>query len=132
MFRHPSIQWVTATLRSAEAKNLRTISLVLPYFTTLSSESVYHGWFDLDFLLVQLWASHSLRLKLRLSPGDCESKDVEEKAAKFLPESIGMGIVDIELFSLDSKTDEVGISAGRSSLPQYTYALRGGRVESIL
>ena len=92
VFEGSSIQWIISALRTAQVKNLRTISLALPRDPT--SQLVHHEWIVLDLLLLQCWFSHWLRPNLKhwWSGG---LMYMESYIAKLLPESTRRGIVDM-------------------------------------
>ena len=79
-------------LHTTESKNIQHISLELYRYALW--DVVHQGWLDLDHLLVQLWASHSLRLKVayELLRGSRESR---YHVTKLLPELMRRGVVDL-------------------------------------
>ena len=95
--RKPNVKWISAVLRAAQVKNLRSISLVLSRDSariTSIWELSHHGWVALDCLLVQLWTSYLLRPKLMYdSTGG--GGDLGCDVARLLPDSTRGGIIDI-------------------------------------
>ena len=89
------VKWITRTLQTAESINLEQIAIRL--FISLkvpTAESVYQEWQDLDRLLLQFWASHSIRPKVRHNR-EKEARGLRELAPKLLPELTSRGVVDL-------------------------------------
>ena len=85
----PSIQWITNTLRTAESKNIRQISIGLfrGGFMQLSPQECS----DLDSLLVHLWTSRSIRLKVMHE----STYDPEEDLVRALPQCMSVGALNV-------------------------------------
>ena len=64
----PSVLWIVKALQTVKSKSLQNISIhhweVEPYEIPGVTEEFWPEWQDLDRLLVQFWASHSIRPKL--------------------------------------------------------------------
>lgn len=91
------VRWITEVLRTAEIRNLKSVSVVVSHFVALHAsrlDAADLGWSDLDRLLVELWALNSLRLRVMCRSRD-GWKDPEGDVAKVLPESTRRGIVDL-------------------------------------
>jgi hypothetical protein len=105
-----SPQWVASTLRTitSDHRNFRQISLsygnrhlntyhITPHgFQTLMGDADYQGWLKLDRLVVELWESHSVRLRV-LYGGPASSASMP--GTKFcmeslFPETTVKGVVD--------------------------------------
>jgi len=86
-------------IHTVEPKNLHRLSLELPRCVMTEDptwEAVHRReWLDLESLLVQFWASHSLRSKVIYTTGG--EKGVRDDMATFLPELTRRGIIDLEL-----------------------------------
>ena len=63
-FAQPSVQWIITTLRTANTKHLRWITIHSSVGIHRVQEVDRREWQDLDHLLVQLWASHSIIPKI--------------------------------------------------------------------
>ena len=85
----PSIQWITNTLRTAESKQIRRISIGLfrGGLMRLSPQECS----DLDPLLVHFWTSHSLRLKVMHD----YTGSPEAALAWLLPQTMSVAVVDL-------------------------------------
>ena len=91
------VRWITEVLRTAEARNLKCISVVMSHFVALHAlrlDAVDLGWSNLDRLLVEFWTLNSLRLRVRCRSRD-GWRDPEGDVARLLPESMRRGIVDL-------------------------------------
>ena len=91
------IQWVTAMIKTIKSKNLQQIAIFSYIYTPLSTqikEAVHREWQDLDHLLVQLWTSHSVRLKIMywMWEGQDEARGF---AQRLLPELTRRGAIDV-------------------------------------
>ena len=92
-----TVQWITTTLQTVESKNLESIT-IFPFDKSLPEtveEQAYQEWQDLDRLLVQFWASHSIRPQLAYVAGRRGTKDLGGDAPKLLPELTRRGLVDL-------------------------------------
>jgi hypothetical protein len=62
----PTIRWITTALRSIESKNLQQVIIHCHFILENPvGEAVYREWQDLDHVLVQFWASHSIHPKIK-------------------------------------------------------------------
>lgn len=64
----PDIQWITKSLQSIEFKNLQHVKITVnpPYnIVRPMGEMIRRELADLDRLLVKLWTSHSLIMRVR-------------------------------------------------------------------
>jgi len=95
----PHAKWISETLRTTGPENLQQLSLDLPHHTAIGWETVHQEWLDLDDLLVEFWATHSLRLVVR-APWKGE-KELRDYVAMFLPELATRGIADLVLCVLN-------------------------------
>lgn len=85
-------QWIITALRTIDCENIREISLDLA--PDVLRRAVHQEWVDLDFLLVQFWTSHSLRLKVMYdSRRGCGNQ--MECVTRLLPELVRRGIADL-------------------------------------
>ena len=89
------VQWIAATLQTAESRNLRQITLHSHAFIEVPfPEKSLQGWQDLDRFLVQLWILRSVRLKITFKKGR-EGRDLGGLASMLLPELTCGGAVDL-------------------------------------
>jgi len=91
----PSVQWITTTLRSVESKNLQFIRI--NSFDNIREpvmEPFGQEWQDLDRLLVQFWASHSVRPRVEYIVEE-GGKDLGGRAPSLLPELTRRGLIDL-------------------------------------
>lgn len=79
-----SVQWIVNTLQTARLEPLRQIT-IFPHFFFTTNETVRQGWRDLDRLLVQFWASHSIVPKIK------HQGSVENMVRFCLPNLAGRG-----------------------------------------
>ena len=84
-------------IKTIKSKNLQQIAIFSYERTPLSAqikEAVDREWQDLDHLLVQLWTSHSVRLKImyRREEGEDEARGL---AQRLLPELTRRGVIDV-------------------------------------
>jgi len=92
----PHAEWISETIRTAQPENLQRLSLELPHHATIKDtiwETVHQEWLDLGGLLVEFWASDSLRLVVCAPGGGGGEKELRDYLAMFLPELAGRGIV---------------------------------------
>ena len=87
-YHRSNIQWITTAIKTIKSKNLQQITIFSYTRTPLSAqikEAVHQEWQDLDHLLVQLWTSHSVRLKImyRREEGENEARGLVQR---LLPE----------------------------------------------
>ena len=90
------VRWVTEALRTVKSKRLQQITL-RPDHNALANkfgEAVCQQWHDLDSLLVQFWASHSIRPKVTYEVG-VGREDMRDYAPSLLPELTRRGLVDL-------------------------------------
>ena len=85
------------TIKTIKSKNLQQITIFSYTRTSLSGQirdAVLQGWQGLDHLLVQLWTSHSVRLKImyRRDEGEDEARGL---AQTLLPEFTRRGVIDM-------------------------------------
>ena len=67
----PTIQWITMALQSIKSKNLQQVIIHCHFILENPvGETVYREWQDLDHVLVQFWASHSIRPKVVCGMGE--------------------------------------------------------------
>ena len=95
----PNVKWISKVLHTARSGNLRRISLEPPRHRHVAIgaaawEKVRQEWPELDQLLVQFWASHSLRPKVMCEPG-WMGKEMGDHVARLLPELTRRGIIDL-------------------------------------
>jgi len=90
------VQWVTEALQTIKSKNLQRITVrpVPGAFLHTIEEPVRQQWHDLDRLLVQFWASHSIRPKVTYEAG-MRKKDIRDYTPTLLPELTKRGLVDL-------------------------------------
>ena len=91
------IQWVTAMIKTIRSKNLQQIAIFSYERTPLSAqikEAIHREWQDLDHLLVQLWTSHSVRLKIVYWRGEGQD-EARGFAQRLLPELTRRGAIDV-------------------------------------
>ena len=94
-----NVQWITTTLRTAKPTNLRKITITIaPPDRLVNSvnigETTRFEWRDLDNLLDQLWASHSVLPEIMYE----ESKIANgfgEAVRSLLPELASKGVVNL-------------------------------------
>jgi len=109
VFRLGSLKvgWVTLALQTVTPKHrdLRRITIdALPYLTqcinvdldirTSIGEGVFGQWLDLDCLLVHLWESRSIRLRL-IQTWKMGNGNVEVCIASLLPKMMKRGPIDL-------------------------------------
>ena len=100
-----SVEWIVAALQTItpEHRNLRQISIYVPYHLTLLDvgtdikqnlgEVISGGWSDLDRLLIRLWESHSIRLRVSCALGGGR-QNTEYCIGCLLPEITERGITE--------------------------------------
>ena len=91
------IQWTTMTIKTIKSKSLQQITIFSYTRTSLSGQirdAVLQGWQGLDHLLVQLWTSHSVRLKIMYRREEGEDK-ARGLAQRLLPELTRRGIIEV-------------------------------------
>jgi hypothetical protein len=70
----PDVQWITMALQSIKSKNLQQIAIHChAIFRNPVGEIVHRAWRDLDRVLVQFWASHSIFPKVKCGMGEKEN-----------------------------------------------------------
>ena len=89
----PTVQWITATLRTAKCPNLRRIRISSSMAFDPTEERTQEEWRELDCLLVRLWTSHSIRPEIDL-PNRRGGGDLGGVAPGFLPELMAVGALD--------------------------------------
>jgi hypothetical protein len=104
--KEPSPKWVVKALRTVTPnhRHLQQISLYahsLCFRHTEGAggygvrESLYGQWLELDHLLVQLWESHSIRLKISYSALQGREGEVaRSRMSDLLPEVTSRGIAE--------------------------------------
>ena len=115
-------EWISKTLRTVQLQNLQHISLELPprpLFVVEPSiwRAVRPGWLDLDFLLAQLWTSHSLYIEVMHGSGVWSLKDYIHMAG-LLPGLTKREIVGQAENSADVEWEWRGVLVS-SSRPRY-------------
>jgi hypothetical protein len=91
----PTIQWITTALRSIESKNLQHLIIDCHFFLENPvGETVYQEWQDLDHLLVQFWASHSIHPKIKYEVWG-EGSNFRALAPSLIPELMRRRAVDL-------------------------------------
>ena len=86
---------ITMALQTVQSKHLQQITIRLcGNFANPVEETVRRGWQDLDRLLVQLWASHSIRPNITHGTRKGQG-DWEVSAPRLLPELTRKGLVDL-------------------------------------
>jgi len=98
-FTRPNVKWISKALHTARSGNLQRISLEPPRHRNLAVgaaawERVHQEWVELDQLLVQFWASHSLRPRVTYEPGRF-GEEMRVYVAGLLPELTRRGIIDL-------------------------------------
>ena len=103
------VEWIVAALQTItpEHRNLRQISIYVPYHLTLLDvgtdikqdlgEVIFSGWSDLDRLLIRLWESHSIRLRVSCALGGGRQntlQNTEYCIGCLLPEITERGIIE--------------------------------------
>jgi len=91
----PNAQWITTALQTVESKGLQRITLHPTAETFVRIKwSVRQQWRDLDRMLVQFWASHSIRPNVTYVVG-LNGGDMRYHAPSLLPELTRRGLVDL-------------------------------------
>jgi len=92
----PNVEWISKALQTARSRNLQRISLELPCRLIEATvwETVHQEWADLDQLLVEFWASRSLRPKVMYEPGK-SGEEMRDYVIGLLPELTRRGIIDL-------------------------------------
>ncbi|KAF9780892.1 hypothetical protein BJ322DRAFT_288059 [Thelephora terrestris] len=93
-FEMPDVQWIVATLETAETNTLQQITLFssVPFDTV--EEVIRMEWQNLDHLLARLWTAHSIVPELKYTPTlEMELVDLGEAAPGLLPKLVNMGVV---------------------------------------
>jgi hypothetical protein len=82
-----NIGWITTVLQTVQSDHLQWIT-VHAYGTlvNLVEETVLQEWQELDCLLVQFWATHSIRPKIKYEV---------RKGQRLLPELVRRGLFDL-------------------------------------
>ena len=92
-FAQSSVQWIVTTLRTANTKHLRQITIFPSVSLNKVQEVDLRGWQSLDHLLVQLWTSHSIIPKIKTKYTKTpERVDVGEVAPTLFPELVKRGV----------------------------------------
>ena len=99
VFNYPrsDIQWITTAIKTIKSKNLQQIAIFSYTRSPLSAqikEAVHQEWQELDHLLVQLWTSYSVRLKIMYRREEGEDK-ARGLAQRLLPELTRRGIIEV-------------------------------------
>ena len=101
-----NVEWIAMALQTItpEHRELRRISVYLPSHLTFFNigadirlslgEAASRGWSDLDRLLVQLWASFSIRPMVGCSRRGGRGQNTEYCIGHLFPEITKRGIVD--------------------------------------
>jgi len=94
-----NVKWINEALHTIKSGNLQRISLELPRRSHFPIgdviwEKVHREWADLDHLLVQFWASRSLRPKVMYGLRNQE-EELRDHLAGLLPELTRRGIIDL-------------------------------------
>ena len=89
----PDIQWITESLRSVEFKNLRQVEITIDPLASLVNpvlEMFLRDLVDLDRLLVELWTSHSVVLKVICREVDGRSllPEITDRQGVHVPEHL--------------------------------------------
>ena len=93
----PNIQWIIATLETAEASNLEQIIIRTPVgFQDRIGANVRQEWQDLDRLLVELWTSRSILPKIVLVTYARMRWDHVEFVMDLLPMVMDRGAIDMD------------------------------------
>jgi len=98
------VGWITLALRTItpNQRDLRRISIEVP--TSLPhprtkkriGQEIYGQWLELDHILVQLWESHSIRLRFtRKTWGQKFQNTMEDCLGYLLPEATKIGMIDV-------------------------------------
>jgi hypothetical protein len=90
----PNVQWIVATLETAETNTLQQITLFssVPFDTV--EEVIRREWQNLDHLLARLWTAHSIVPELKYTPTlEMKLVDLGEAAPGLLPKLVNMGVV---------------------------------------
>jgi len=91
----PSVQWITTALQTVKSKNIQDIT-IYPFgaLPETIEEADYQEWRDLDRLLVQFGASHSIRPRIMYVVG-MRGKDMRNYVSSLLPELTRRGLVNL-------------------------------------
>jgi len=97
------VRWITEALQTVKSKTLEQITVRLDSndFPHKISESYRQQWHGLDRLLVQFWASHSIRPKVTYEAGGiaygvgARKMDIRHYASGLLLELTQRGLVDL-------------------------------------
>jgi hypothetical protein len=89
---------ITVALQTVQSKNLQRITIHPACGCTTSvnliGEAVRQEWQDLDHLLLQFWATYSIRPKI-MYEADKGGDDLRASAPSLLPELTRRGLVDL-------------------------------------
>jgi hypothetical protein len=90
-----NIRWIIATLKTANVRSLRQVTIHTVVDVSDPSETVRREWQDLDCLLVELWTTRSVRPKITpvIYAGGWEN-DPGEFVASLLPALASRGAID--------------------------------------
>ncbi|KAF9644822.1 hypothetical protein BDM02DRAFT_3190267 [Thelephora ganbajun] len=100
------VAWLVLALQSitSEHRYLHQISIHVPEVPDLAShrravsEVTHRQWMDLDRILVQLWESHGIRLKVMYFVTE-EKKGIQrERIGGLLPKITERGVIELEIF----------------------------------
>ena len=86
----PTVQWITATLRTAKCPNLRRIRIFSCVVFDPIEGTTLEEWRELDRLLVRLWTSHSIRPEIDL-PNLRGVDGLGDVAPSLFPELMAVG-----------------------------------------
>jgi hypothetical protein len=106
-------KWVVATLKTitSDHKNLQVVSIDVPFILFgldhgvdplnlrgMIGEDTYAGWLELDRLLVILWESYSVRIKILCSiPSLVGEEGTRGCMESLFPEVVKGGVADLTL-----------------------------------
>ena len=100
-YRRSSIQWVTTTIKTIKSKNLQQIVIFSDTWNAILGQvreaAVRQEWQDLDYLLLNLWTSHSVRpvLMYRREHG---ADNARGAAQMLLPDMTRRGIIYVDSY----------------------------------
>lgn len=90
--KNPSALWIVDTLRTVKPESIQQVSLDM---SRHSLWALSPGWLELDSLLVQLWDSHSLRVKITYESLAGVSEYARRTVEGLLPQVTSRRIADM-------------------------------------
>ena len=117
----PNVRWITMTLQTAESTNLQRIIIHFPAPLRASDEELFHReWQDLDYALLQLWTSRSVRPRIEHG-GGLSWCELRKLAPRLLPELTSRGVVDLVEYNVYTEGRRRGwpLHGGGESVDKY-------------